>query len=318
VSGVELPYRCEKMRSETLRRPCEQNVAKAKELRQKFPHALLGPIEYCLECKGENLHVREGAVIHLEAKTRPGDELVTAPIAPPGPSNLPDIDHTAPPDRKKAEMEIMPKLKGPQAGTPAPLSPRCPKHPHEPQVQCGPDSKRAGQYLGACKVCMAERKVGRKKKGVKEKMTPAVRRDLRKGGSASVKGAVVFKTEAEAERVLGPGKVPPDVRQTDLVQPEINVQPPEPTCNNHPDRPAKIDRLGRSMAMCAECLSIRGRKAGIGNHERGLTSPPVSIPLNQAKYAEVRDWLETSAEENERSLQNEIMYQLKLAMRGAV
>jgi hypothetical protein len=147
-------------------------------------------------------------------------------------------------------------------------------------------------------VCISERKVGRKPVGVTGKMTPAVARDL--------------------GIVSAPPLTPAPVRQNDLAPAEIDVQPPTPTCNNHPDRPAKIDRLGRSMSLCVECLSVRGRKAGIRNHERGLTAPPVSIPLNLAKYAPVREWIEAQAKENERTLQAEIMYRLKLAMRGTV
>jgi hypothetical protein len=91
--------------------------------------------------------------------------------------------------------------------------------------------------------------------------------------------------------------------------------PPERPCKNHPDRPARIDSLGRSMGICDECLTARGRAAGISNQERGVSSPPVSIPLNHAKYAKIKEWLKAQAEENERSLQNEIMFLLKQAMR---
>lgn len=193
------------------------------------------------------------------------------------------------------------------------VPPRCPVHHNEPQIQCGPDSKRAGQYLGACKVCMAERKVGRKANKTKEKMTPAVARDLGSGGLASMRKAVVFKDEAEAERVLGSGKVL-------LVKPEavVNEIPlcKKPDCEA-PGSPVKIDKLGRSMGMCQACVAARGRRIGIEAYKAQKITPPVAIPLNQAKYAELREWLVAQADENERTLQAEIIYRLKLVMREA-
>jgi hypothetical protein len=82
-----------------------------------------------------------------------------------------------------------------------------------------------------------------------------------------------------------------------------------------PGSPVKIDRLGRSMGMCETCLSARGRRSGLENTRLGKTSPPVAIPLNQAEYAELKEWLEEQAKEYERTLQREIMYRLKMAMR---
>ena len=71
------------------------------------------------------------------------------------------------------------------------------------------------------------------------------------------------------------------------------------------------------MHFCVECISERGRKSGEMVQARGLTGAPVSIPLNQGKYQELKSWLEREAEENERSLQQEIMFRLKRAMRKA-
>lgn len=72
------------------------------------------------------------------------------------------------------------------------------------------------------------------------------------------------------------------------------------------------------MRLCDECLSKRGMESGTENARSGKTSPPVSIPLNQPKYADLKEWLLAQAEENERSLLQEIMFRLKLAMRSAV
>ena len=49
---------------------------------------------------------------------------------------------------------------------------------------------------------------------------------------------------------------------------------------------------------------------------RGLSGPPVAIPLNQPEYRELKIWLEEQAKEYERTLHKEIMYRLKLAMRA--
>jgi hypothetical protein len=302
--STSLPYHCPTLKADYFKLPCEVQVAAAKTFRVKFPHAVMpyGP-EQCLKCGGKDLVTRvehdnlsHDKVEHVEVEQ--GKVLDAAPMIISETANEVEKINTVTDFQNERQnmTEIM-------------IAPRCPKHPNEPQVQCGPDSKRAGQYLGACLVCMAERRVGRKGK---DSMTPAVARDLGKGGLTSVKSAVVFKDEAEAERVLGPGKVPAAT---------VAVAEDTPLCKNpdcpSPGSPAKIDKLGRSMGLCLKCLSARGRKVGIGNYERGITSAPVSIPLNQAKYAEIKAWLETQAAENERTLQAEIMYRLKIVMREA-
>jgi hypothetical protein len=92
---------------------------------------------------------------------------------------------------------------------------------------------------------------------------------------------------------------------------------PIPACKNHPEAPSKIDKLGRPMGLCVACLSARGRRHGRINREAGKIAPPVAIPLNLPKYRELLEWLTEQAEENERSLHQEIMYRLKLARRLA-
>jgi hypothetical protein len=280
-----LPYHCPTLKADYFKSPCEAQVAASQARQDKFPHAVMRyGLEQCLKCKGAALVKREGAIAQATIRE---NRIV---------------------QEEKPKMEIANEV-APEPQTPFP--PRCPKHPEEPQVQCGPDSKRAGQYLGACKACMAERKVGRKPNMSKEKMTPAVARDL---------GIV-------------PAPPVPPVRQNTPAESEIDAQPapvvtyplsafadeiptcPRPDCEA-PGSPVKIDRLGRNMGMCVACISARGRKAGINNHERGLTAPPVSIPLNLAKYSEIKAWLEAQAEENERTLQAEIIFRLKLSMRA--
>lgn len=88
-------------------------------------------------------------------------------------------------------------------------------------------------------------------------------------------------------------------------------------CKNHPEKAAVIDRLNRNMGLCLECLQERGRVAGTKVAQTGSSGPPIAIPLRQPKYIELKAWLEEQAEEYERTLTEEIMYRLKLAMRQA-
>jgi hypothetical protein len=84
-------------------------------------------------------------------------------------------------------------------------------------------------------------------------------------------------------------------------------------CKTHPEVPQRIDKLGRFMGMCNECLAARGKKRGEENCEKGVAAPPMSIPLNWAKYSELKAWLVAQADENERTLTQEIMHILKTA-----
>ena len=281
-----LPYHCSTLRANFLNPPCEAQVAAAKEYRKNpFGGMLSYGLAQCLECEGRGLITREALPAAIVKETQQ-EEL----------------------------MEFQNVVE----------APRCPKHPEELQMQCGPESKRAGQYLGACRVCMAERKVGRKPDGqpdgIKEKMTLAVARDMglivapnKKGqGESAMAGVMHFKSEEEAERICGPGKIAAGA--------PVAVDPPlceRPDCTV-PGSMVKIDKLGRSMGMCVSCLSARGHRCGIESHALGKTSPPVSIPLNQAEYAELKAWLEDQAKWYERTLGKEIMFRLKLAMQADI
>lgn len=86
-------------------------------------------------------------------------------------------------------------------------------------------------------------------------------------------------------------------------------------CPTHPEAVQKIDKLGRWMGMCSECLSVRGKKCGTENFGRGITAPPIFIPLNLTKYAPLKAWLEAQAEEYEQTLHGAIMFVLKMAWR---
>lgn len=281
--AVHLPYFCPTLSGGSYfkRRPCEGQLAAAKDRQIKFPHAIMPyGLEQCLKCGGKGLVIRE-ATVKPDLTVRKEESGVVYPV---------------------------------RIGTPEAEAPCCPKHPAEPQVQCGPDSKRAGQYLGACKVCMAERKVGRGPKKT-EKMTPAVARDLRKGGSASVKGAMVFKSEAEAAVHVPESKTSAPSIPPVMALGEIPTCP-RPDCEA-PGSPVKIDKLGRSMGMCQACVSARGRRGAIEAHTLGKPPAPLLAMFDDPKHADLKKWLEEQAAEYERTLLQEIIYRLKLAMREA-
>ena len=86
-------------------------------------------------------------------------------------------------------------------------------------------------------------------------------------------------------------------------------------CPTHPKVLQRVDKLGRWMGMCDECLAARGKKCGLKNFEKGVSAAPMSIPLNLPKYAPVKEWLQGQAEENERTLMGQIMFILKTAWR---
>jgi hypothetical protein len=188
---------------------------------------------------------------------------------------------------------------------------------------------------------MAERRVWRKRKGA-EKMTPAVARDLgimpavkktqgkplpemqqlspekiRKTREAVQRIAERYKTTAELPKTQEetlPEKAPVVTYPLSAVADEIPTCP-RPDCKA-PGSPVKIDKLGRAMGFCAACLVARGRQGGIESHKNGRTAAPYYIPLNLEKWAELRQWLQAQADENERTLQAEIMFRLKLVMRA--
>jgi len=89
-------------------------------------------------------------------------------------------------------------------------------------------------------------------------------------------------------------------------------------CPTHPEIPQRIDKLGRFMGMCTECLAVRGKKRGLKNVESGNAAPPMVIPLNLPKYAELKAWLVAQADENERTLTQQIVFILKTAWRQGV
>lgn len=76
---------------------------------------------------------------------------------------------------------------------------------------------------------------------------------------------------------------------------------PRPDCEA-PGSPVKIDKLGRSMGMCAACVAARGRRGGFGMIQSRKLMSSVEATLDQPKYAELKKWLEDQGEENERTV----------------
>lgn len=98
------------------------------------------------------------------------------------------------------------------------------------------------------------------------------------------------------------------------------IQSPEKSsemllCKKCQQEPAIIDRMGRNMGFCRSCLAAQTKN----NLAKGPAAAytPCNIPLNAPRYAPIKEWLLTEAEEANRNLDQEIMYRLKLAMRQA-
>jgi len=125
------------------------------------------------------------------------------------------------------------------------------------------------------------------------------------------------KTKSTKEEVLKPA-----IKKS---QPAHEVKPETPAalalaavapmCKNHPDVPAKIDKLGRSLGLCDNCLSQRGSESGALAQHSGRTGPPFCIPINTAEWAELKKWLVAQSKDAVRTLQQEVMYRLKEAKR---
>jgi hypothetical protein len=101
----------------------------------------------------------------------------------------------------------------------------------------------------------------------------------------------------------------------EVAAPKEYIQPGPRPCKDCGQEPEKIDSLGRPMGFCSKCLSRRGKK----NLELGSKHgwQPFNIPLNDPKYAEIKKWVEDTAEEFEQDLPRAVMFRLKLACQQA-
>jgi hypothetical protein len=103
-----------------------------------------------------------------------------------------------------------------------------------------------------------------------------------------------------------PSEAPPKAPEPEgeIVQAEFEAPAP-PMCKTHPDRPAVINRKGVSMGKCRECLVRDGKNGG------RITGSPVRYILRDPRHQELLKFLQESAEENERTLEQEVIYCLK-------
>lgn len=82
-AAIFLPYHCPRLhKAYFLRSPCAGKVAEAEALRTKFPQALLGPLEHCLNCQGKDLIERQAPGVEYTGDIRPEvtREIVTFPL----------------------------------------------------------------------------------------------------------------------------------------------------------------------------------------------------------------------------------------------
>lgn len=88
-------------------------------------------------------------------------------------------------------------------------------------------------------------------------------------------------------------------------QPMPKAGAESPKCKTHPDRDAVINKRGVSTGKCQECIVANGKAGG------RLTGNPVLYMLREPRHQELLKFLQESAEENERTLEQEVVYRLK-------
>lgn len=85
--------------------------------------------------------------------------------------------------------------------------------------------------------------------------------------------------------------------------------PPVHPCPNHPDREQRVAKNGKRLGVCDECLSTRSSTKNLSCIHGGR-SRFVQIYFRD-KHLELKKWLDKEAEEEERSIQEQILYTLK-------
>ena len=320
MSGDRLPYHCPTLNGDFFNPPCERQIAEAKEKRAKFPNMMLGFLEKCLECGGKALMQRPGAgeVQSLPEKTVnviQKDDLAGIVIQKPNKNailrqsilgaidifevkgvyptrmmlsehlgiKVYKIDLLIKELRTRGEIEIVPDSWPNEVRKPGPVI--ISTFTNEvakiiTPAECEKEAQNIPEIFHEAPFSTEE---------------------------SNMAGVVSFKTQEEAVQVLGPGKIP---------EPEIPLCT-RPDCEA-PGSPVKIDKLGRSMGMCQACVNARGRRGGFALLQAAKTQNSAVARLDEAKYAELKTWLEVQAEENERTLSQEILYRLKMAMRVEV
>jgi hypothetical protein len=87
------------------------------------------------------------------------------------------------------------------------------------------------------------------------------------------------------------------------------LSPPVNPCPNHPDREQRIGKHGKSLGVCNECLATRPSMQNL-NLIRGGRERFVQLYFRE-KHLDLKVWLEREAEENERTIQEQVLYTLK-------
>lgn len=312
---VFLPYHCPTLgRGNFLRSPCAAKVAEAKERRAKFPGAVLGALEHCLACEGRNLVTREApAVLDKKSQLKPD---VEKPMAAVKFMNEADAEKVLgsgkiPPVTTKEDLRAhgaAMKYTGDirlevYFMAPAYEAPRCPKHPNEPRMVCSESSKRAGQFLGACKICLAERKVGRKPGAGLEKMTPAVARDLKRAPSVSKSSPPVDPAPAAATPAAASPAAPIKINKVQIVQ---------GMCLTH-NLPIKFNAKGFSMGGCEEC---RREISALGGHKARIILAQNPLERIFADYSAELAWLYALAGKLVRTPEAQLVFLVRQAMAG--
>lgn len=283
-----LPFHCPTFRTDHLLDPCKTNLARVKAMKVAKKH--IGPLEKCVECKGKMLITVPRVVI--EGLPAPESWVEKRFVEPEPPKYVS-------PERKG--WEPTPEV------TTAPLFLKDVPVPAENRL-LSPEKIAAGRKAG--------HNLGKKYKTRKVLLEEEPHLSLEKEEIYS--RIMAQQEEIAPELPKKQEEIVPAVKLTEKEAVKLGIVPPPEAqearyCKTHPEAPQKQDKLGRWMGMCAECVSIRGQKCGEQNFERGVTAPPMSIPLNLPKYAELKAWLEDQAEEGERKLIQQIMFVLKMA-----
>lgn len=137
------------------------------------------------------------------------------------------------------------------------------------------------------------------KKPGKRKMRARIRKETNMAKAAKAE---------EAPRVNVESQPPENVRVAVVVKPAPgpNVAlEPVPKCKRHPDRDAIVNGRGISTGKCRECIETDGKTGG------DIRKNPVAFMLRYPRYKALLDDLQKAADENERTLEQEVIFRLK-------
>lgn len=298
-----LPYHCPITGTDHLLEPCKKNLARAKALKEAHKH--VGPMERCEECGGKLLETKPRTVIEgLPApESWPEKEFVVGPPQDPFKPYRQDW----PPNQKLTTAPLFLKDVGKKEVEMRKLS-----------------LEQIAKGREAVKRLTESHKLGKKPPKSEETVPELPKKTGFMDEVPRLSAGKEILYQDICRRAKSQQKEPvPAVELTEVIEeimhpfyPELN--PGLRYCPTHPEVLQRKDKLGRWMGMCDECLSARGKKCGKQNFERGVTAPPMSIPLNLPKYAELKAWLEAEALEHEQTLTGAIMYVLKMAWRQGV